>query len=345
MIRPKSLPGRVGVYLLLALILFGLAILITHFGPRFIYRHWGYLWLKKFESNLTEKQIKEIQNGLQGFKGKIVWSSNRTGNHEIFLMTLPDLKMVQLTHNPHVNTFPRFSPDGDKIVFCRSQPRWVSQRNLELWDVYLLSLVNNKETLLVKNAFKPQWISNYLISFVRKNKLIIKNLELGEEKVILDGDQPSVSSQIDQPEFLRRDPNFLAISFGGKMNGVFIWNKVKDTFLKIGEGCQITWVPSGQEVIWVDRGGNGGTWLLKSPIVNPRPSLFMDLPGRYSHEYFPRLSSDGQWLVWAATAKGHEPDVVDYEIFLWKVGTPFDKTVRLTYTPANDNWPDIFLEH
>ena len=70
----------------------------------------------------------------------------------------------------------------------------------------------------------------------------------------------------------------------------------------------------------------------------------MDLPGRYSHEYFPRLSSDGKWLVWAATAEGHEPDVVDYEIFLWKVGTSFSQAVRLTYNPANDNWPDIYVQ-
>ena len=128
------------------------------------------------------------------------------------------------------------------------------------------------------------------------------------------------------------------------MDGVFVLDRARGTFLKIGSGCQITWVPSGQEVIWVDNGGNGGNQLLKSSITQVQQNLFMDLPGRYSHEYFPRLSVDGQWLVWAATAEGHEPDVVDYEIFLWKVGTPFSKAIRLTYNPANDSWPDIYLE-
>ena len=50
--------------------------------------------------------------------------------------------------------------------------------------------------------------------------------------------------------------------------------------------------------------------------------VFMDLPGAYSHEYFPKLSNDGRWLVWGATAEGHEHDRADYEIFLGKSGPP-----------------------
>ena len=172
---------------------------------------------------------------------------------------------------------------------------------------------------------------------------MIKNVETGEEKMILDGDQDSISSQMTTPEFLRQDPNLLAITFRGKMDGVFVWNRMKSTFLKIGPGAKSPGPLTSGEVIWVDNGGNGGTQLLKSSTTPVRQTLFMDLPGRYSHEYFPRLSADGKWLVWAAAAEGHEPDVVDYEIFLWKVGTPFSQAIRLTYNPANDNWPDIFV--
>jgi hypothetical protein len=67
----------------------------------------------------------------------------------------------------------------------------------------------------------------------------------------------------------------------------------------------------------------------------------MDLPGRRSHEYFPQLSSDGKWMVWAATAKGHDHDIADYEIYIWEVGTPADRAARLTFHSANDRWPDI----
>ena len=84
-------------YFLILIVLSVLTALSVQFGPRYWYRFFGYLWLNKFESQLTESQINAIRNSLQGLKAKIVWSSSRTGNHEIFLLNLPDLKMFQLT--------------------------------------------------------------------------------------------------------------------------------------------------------------------------------------------------------------------------------------------------------
>ena len=330
-----------GIFLVLSILSAGFLI---KFSPHFFYFFWGNRWLVKSETPLTKDQVNAIQKGIQGIRGKIVWASSRTGNHEIFLLSLPDLQMFQLTHNPHVDTFPRFSPDGSKILFCRSQRPWVSIRENDPWDVYLFFLVDNRETLIAPNGNMAQWIDQERISFVRNRKIIIKDLRNGREETILDGTQPKVSAEITSPEFLRRDPNLLVFTGRGKMDGVFVWDRRKDSFLKIGSGCMITWNPSGKEVLWVDNGGNGGTYILKSEFENPRPQVFMDLPGRYSHEYFPRLSQNGQWLVWAATAEGHEPDIMDYEIFLWKVGSPFSDALRLTYNPANDIWPDIFLE-
>ena len=64
---------------------------------------------------------------------------------------------------------------------------------------------------------------------------------------------------------------------------------------------------------------------------------------RYSHEYFPRVSNDGRWLVWGAAASGHEHDRADYEIFVWQIGRPVSEAVRLTHHPGNDQWPDIHV--
>ena len=68
-----------------------------------------------------------------------------------------------------------------------------------------------------------------------------------------------------------------------------------------------------------------------------------DLPGAYSHEYFPKISNDGRWLVWGAAAEGHEHDRADYEIFVWEIGTPWERAVRLTHYPGNDQWPDLWV--
>jgi hypothetical protein len=122
-----------------------------------------------------------------------------------------------------------------------------------------------------------------------------------------------------------------------------IWDLKKKTWTRTGEGCQINWTPAGDEIYWVHPTGNGGSRVLHLPVANGKPSksdadldaiTLIDLPGRRSHEYFPQLSADGKWLVWAATQRGHDHDIADYEIYLWEVGTPADSAVRLTYHSA-----------
>jgi hypothetical protein len=97
-------------------------------------------------------------------------------------------------------------------------------------------------------------------------------------------------------------------------------------------------------VLWIEGSGRGGTQILTSSPSRVDKKTFMDLPGDYSHEYFPRLSRDGNWLVWGASAGDHEHDIADYEIFLWNIHRPPSEAVRLTYSKANDRWPDIFIE-
>ena len=70
----------------------------------------------------------------------------------------------------------------------------------------------------------------------------------------------------------------------------------------------------------------------------------MDLPGRRSHEYFPKFDQNGQWMVWCATEKGHDHDIYDYEVFIWKRGTSENDAIRLTFHSCNDRWPDIFIQ-
>jgi Tol biopolymer transport system component len=97
------------------------------------------------------------------------------------------------------------------------------------------------------------------------------------------------------------------------------------------QSCQTTWTPDGQHVLWMETGGNGGTRVMTGRSDGSDRRLFMDLPGSYSHEYFPKLSNDGRWLIWGAAAEGHEHDRADYEVFLWQVGTPVEQTMRLTH--------------
>jgi hypothetical protein len=114
------------------------------------------------------------------------------------------------------------------------------------------------------------------------------------------------------------------------------------TPLSPGQACQLTWVPGSDALLWMEAEGHGGTRIMTGGPGRPR-AVFMDLPGAYSHEYFPRVSSDGRWLAWGAAAAGHEHDRADYEIFVWRTGSPVTEAIRLTHHPANDQWPDIHV--
>jgi hypothetical protein len=149
----------------------------------------------------------------------------------------------------------------------------------------------------------------------------------------------------------------LAITLRGSSRETGIWNRETRQWNTTGPGCQITWFPDGKRILRMNEGqGNGGTEVLcmeidkdgktvdkVSGLSIPAKMRFMDLPGRRSHEYFPKMDPSGQWLVWCATQYGHEHDIYDYEVYLWNINTDKKNAVRLTFHTGNDRWPDIFL--
>ena len=314
-----------------------------HYGPRLFYTHFGGLVLEPAAGGLSQAQKQVIAQRTAGLQAKVVWSSSRSGNHELYLLTLPELKLYRLTDNDRVDYYSRFSPDGKKIVFARSQKPWVSERNEIPWDAYVLDLASGQETLAAKNANYPQWAGAGRISFMRKGQAMLMDLATGQETLLYDAASPPVQGVPQTPE-LSPDGRLLAFTARGKQRGTMVYDLAAKVLRTIAGGCEITWFPDSRRVLWVENGGHGGNQILTSPLKPVKPQVFMDLPGAHSHEYFPRLSPDGKWLVWGASAKGHEHDIADYEIFLWQVGTPWEDAVRLSQNRANDRWPDIFIE-
>jgi Tol biopolymer transport system component len=287
--------------------------------------------------------------------GTIVWSSSRLGNHDLFTMKTDGSDVKAITHGDEVDWFPRFSPDGSKVLFCRSKKGWVSERDAndsEKWDVYRVNPDGTEIEKLLDRASWASWISDSEIIYVRGTKIFRKKLGGDKEQEVMDsaGVKELDGALLQQPE-LSPDGKFVAITLRGSMRETGIWDIEKKTWTKTGLGCQINWTPDGKDVYWVNPTGNGGSEVFRMPIRDGKAEKersddelkFMDLPGRRSHEYFPKLSSDGKWLVWGITQRGHDHDTADYEIYLWEVGTAADSAVRLTHHSGNDRWPDLFL--
>ncbi|HAH31813.1 MAG TPA: hypothetical protein DCL44_05815 [Elusimicrobia bacterium] len=66
-------------------------------------------------------------------KGKVVFSSGKSGDYDIWVLDLVSQRLSQLTSGPHCNDCPRWSPDGAKIVYTSNRTGtpeiWVMDEN------------------------------------------------------------------------------------------------------------------------------------------------------------------------------------------------------------------------
>jgi Tol biopolymer transport system component len=310
----------------------------------------------------TDKEQKAL-NALKGsVNGLIVWSTSRSNSkHDLWLMNADGTDPKQLTKGDAVDWFPRFSPDGSTVLFNRSKGGWVPENDAEYpekWDLWTIGVDGNNEKKIVDNACWGVWQPDgKSIVFVRRSQVFMKNLETAEEKLLLDGDVAFKKGTVVQQPSLSPDGKYLVATLRGSSRETGVWSFDKKEWTKTGGGCQIQWFPAGSEIYWMNPTGNGGTaapsevlaMTLKDgkPVENIssiKKFRLMDLPGRRSHEYFPKFDQFGEYMVWGATDKGHDHDIYDYEIYIWKRGQPVESAVRLTFHSGNDRWPDIFIK-
>lgn len=82
--------------------------------------------------------------------GKIVFTSNRDGNEEIYVMNDDGTNQMNLTNNPAFDWYPNWSPDGKKIVF--GSYRDASGENDE--DIYVMNADGSNVERL---TYGPAW--------------------------------------------------------------------------------------------------------------------------------------------------------------------------------------------
>jgi len=291
----------------------------------------------------TENESLPLLSDLHGF---VVWSSNRFGNHDIVMLSLPTQQLTRLTTNDHTEYFPRISPDGTKIIFCRSQSPWVSQRNQIPWDVYQLDLKTGQETLIARNGNVATWSENgEKIYFQRQgNQFVEYDCATRQETVLFESGKnlPFPASVILETPVWSGPRGELAVTLRGSRRATVLIDR-RGKLRKVAGGCELNWAPDSSFLYQIDSGGRGGNTVYQ---VNPdtlQRKAWFDFPGPYSHEYFPKVANTGDFLVYGASTGEHEHDRADYEIFLWKIGSPPAEAVRLSYHTGNDCWPDVYL--
>ena len=170
--------------------------------------------------------------------------------------------------------------------------------------------------------------------------------------MVYDGADAPLAGRIDEP--VLGSGNRLALALKGvsrRRQGVGILSLDARTFERVSSNpsaCEISWIGDTGRVVWIEGSGLGGTRVMHTPSSGGKAEVLIDLPGAYSHEYFPVVTpvvtNDARWLIWGAAAEGHEHDRADYEIFAWRMGTPSESAIRLTWSTSNDQWPDVRVD-
>lgn len=64
---------------------------------------------------------------------RFVFSTNRDGNWEIYVMDTTGTNLVNLTNYPGWDQIPVWSPDGKKIAFARAPASWPQEGTFQIW--------------------------------------------------------------------------------------------------------------------------------------------------------------------------------------------------------------------
>ena len=272
--------------------------------------------------------------------GYIVWSTTMYGSHELVRMDWPSGRLTRLTRNEVVDSTPKISPDGKRVVFARSKTEWLSFRKLEGWEIWVMDMDSNKEWKVSDRGQEPGWTADgKSVVFQRGGTEVVQARIDGSEEHVLLGPRPHT---LWQTPSLNPAGDRLAVTVRGKQRRTSLFSVPGGEETPVAGGCQLAFVPGGGWLVLVEKGGHMKNQFLRVTPDGRQLAPLLDMPGYWSHEYFPRVSNTGKLLVFAAAREGHEHDTADYEIFLWRIGDPPDSAARVSFHTGNDQWPDIW---
>ncbi|MCI0444265.1 Tol-Pal system beta propeller repeat protein TolB [bacterium] len=122
-----------------------------------------YKWDRKFVRHIAHRFGDEILYRLWGVKGiftsKLAFSSDRSGNRDVWLMDYDGYNQTQVTKSKHINLSPDLSPDGKQVIYTtyRAEQAATGQM-LIVYNIY----DGKKSTLYSQGTLNsaPAWSSD-----------------------------------------------------------------------------------------------------------------------------------------------------------------------------------------
>lgn len=246
-----------------------------------------------------------------GQDGKIVFSSNRDGDPELFVINADGTGLRQLTHNNRPDYDPTWSPDGKQVAFVRD-------RGLKGESVMIISASGGPAKPFFRNcsgAYDPQWSPD--------GEWIAFEMDVGED-----------GSDVDAHSVSGHDVKWIAWAESNSTNGNPAWSPDgtqiayvesyefgeiyitpfdhnsggNDQLVATTEsvwGNELDWSPDGSSLLYSDVSAEiGSTWdIYVVPVTGGSPVRVI---GTGSEEFAGEWSPDGTAFVYSSNEHGSQ---------------------------------------
>jgi eukaryotic-like serine/threonine-protein kinase len=202
----------------------------------------------------------------------LAFSSNRSGNYEIYVRRIVGGQEVNVTSDPGQDLQPDFSPDGNWIAFVSTRSSRTgmvriggSGASTEFrtlgGDIWVVPALGEQARLLARDGNFPAWHPSgnkvIYVSGVEDHRALMEvSTEGGTPRTVLSG----VSSNWEIGR-VRYSPNGRWITFDTSERQVFLLSTSGGSPRELLKGASHVWDPSGKRIYYCTREASGGTRL------------------------------------------------------------------------------------
>ncbi|MGA3327560.1 MAG: protein kinase [Terriglobia bacterium] len=224
----------------------------------------------------------------------VAFVSNRDGNYHIYVGLVRGGNLLQLTHDPYLESRPRWSPDGSTIAYARLN-------HSGLWDIWGVPALGGTPRRLILSVEDPAWSPDgrsLAFEYTASGALGISGIS-GENARQVTPD-PAPGMQNTEPRF---SPDGRELAFTLKSAGPY--SELEVLNIDSGEIRQLTndsalvrspaWSPDGRFIYFASgRGGSMNIWKIAAAGGEPK-----QITAGQGDDAQLDVSSDGKRIVFS----------------------------------------------